>query len=348
MADLTDKQAAQTVKVVGADSTGVEQTPVQSTSSGSLYTNLRDASGNAITTSTVGSSVGLDINVINPIGKATVSTSNSTTTPLTANATFTGVWEDVTSYGSVSAIIDTDQNSATDGVRFELSTDGINIDAVHQFKKDVAILPEGGVGIFPIKAKYFRAVYINGNQAQSFFRMQIIYHPFPAGPTNLIATQITDTSPALITRSVITGKTSSDGYVNVKVTPSGSLTVALGDITGVVGQNTMANSLPVTIASNQSSIPVQDVLVTGGQNRNQVVTTSASEALGAATILANRKVLTITPTDGIVYWGYTNGVTTSNGTPIFKNQTFTIAVNSNVHIYLIAASSVNCRISEGA
>lgn len=67
-------------------------------------------------------------------------------------------------------------------------------------------------------------------------------------------------SLAKLTRSVITGETSAGGggFVNVKVTPSGSLTIALGDIDGVMGQETMANSLPVVIASNQSAIPITD------------------------------------------------------------------------------------------
>ena len=67
-------------------------------------------------------------------------------------------------------------------------------------------------------------------------------------------------SLAKLTRSVITGETSAGGggFVNVKVTPSGSLTIALGDIDGVAGQETMADSLPVVIASDQSAIPVTD------------------------------------------------------------------------------------------
>lgn len=69
---------------------------------------------------------------------------------------------------------------------------------------------------------------------------------------------ITDNTLATLNRSVITGKSSAGGgtYVNVKVTPSGSLTTAIGDISGIVGQNTMANSIPVTIASNQSAVTV--------------------------------------------------------------------------------------------
>lgn len=71
---------------------------------------------------------------------------------------------------------------------------------------------------------------------------------------------LTDYSLANLTRSVITGRSSTGGgtYYNVKVNPSGSLITAIGDITGVVGQNTMANSLPVVIASNQSAIPITD------------------------------------------------------------------------------------------
>lgn len=67
-------------------------------------------------------------------------------------------------------------------------------------------------------------------------------------------------SLAKLTRSVITGQTTAGGggFVNVKVNPSGALTISLGDIDGVMGQKTMANSLPVVIASNQTAVPISD------------------------------------------------------------------------------------------
>lgn len=67
-------------------------------------------------------------------------------------------------------------------------------------------------------------------------------------------------SLAKLTRSVITGETTAHGggFVNVKVNPSGALTISLGDIDGVTGQTTMANSLPVVIASDQSAVPISD------------------------------------------------------------------------------------------
>jgi hypothetical protein len=75
-----------------------------------------------------------------------------------------------------------------------------------------------------------------------------------------ITDTLTDNTLANLTRSVITGRASTGGgsYYNVKVNPSGSLQTSIGDITGVVGQNTMTNSLPVTIASNQTAIPISD------------------------------------------------------------------------------------------
>lgn len=71
---------------------------------------------------------------------------------------------------------------------------------------------------------------------------------------------LTDYSLANLTRAVLAGRSSTGGgtYYNVKVNPSGSLITAIGDITGIVGQNTMANSLPVAIASDQTAVPVSD------------------------------------------------------------------------------------------
>lgn len=134
-----------------------------------------------------------------------------------------------------------------------------------------------------------------------------------------------------------------------------------------LGQKVMASSIPVAFASDQSSIfvknqdgsgnninsnnnqlQVRDVINTAGQNRAQSVTTTAAEALGGATILANRKFLSMTPTAGTIYWGFTSGVTVATGTPIFKNQTMTLAVTDNVHIFVIAASTIDSRMAEGS
>jgi hypothetical protein len=49
MADLNDSQAAQSVKIIGSDSTGVEQIPVESTSNGKLKIAVHDQNGEDFT-----------------------------------------------------------------------------------------------------------------------------------------------------------------------------------------------------------------------------------------------------------------------------------------------------------
>lgn len=95
-----------------------------------------------------------------------------------------------------------------------------------------------------------------------------------------------------------------------------------------------------------ANLNVSDVLNQTGQYRAQSITTTASEALGGTTILSDRRLLTILPTNGTVYWGFNSSVTTTTGTPLFKNQFIALAVSDDIHIYLIGAATVDCRISE--
>lgn len=82
-----------------------------------------------------------------------------------------------------------------------------------------------------------------------------------SSPNAPITSTLTDNSLAQLTRSVIVGQTTGGGggYVNVKVNPSGALTVdaTLSALDAALdGQKTMANSLPVVIASDQSAVPI--------------------------------------------------------------------------------------------
>lgn len=95
-----------------------------------------------------------------------------------------------------------------------------------------------------------------------------------------------------------------------------------------------------------AQLEVADILNTGAQFRAQSVTTAAALALGAATALANRKMLHFTPTNGTIYWGYTSSVTTTTGTPVFTNQTVYLSVGNSVTVYLISAGTVDARIAE--
>lgn len=74
---------------------------------------------------------------------------------------------------------------------------------------------------------------------------------------------LVSTDKGLVTNTIIHGLTTGGGggYVDVKVTPSGALTVEntlSGIDASVLGQEAMASSLPVVLASDQTAIPVTD------------------------------------------------------------------------------------------
>jgi hypothetical protein len=77
------------------------------------------------------------------------------------------------------------------------------------------------------------------------------------------------------------------------------------------------------------------------------VSSTAVEARVGGSRYANRKLLTIIPTNGTLYYGYSNSVTVATGTPIFKNQLCILAV-ADVAVWLIAANATDVRITEGA
>lgn len=133
-----------------------------------------------------------------------------------------------------------------------------------------------------------------------------------------------------------------------QTTMQASLSAIDAGIPAGLGQTTMSASMPVTLASDQSSLNTKDLINVSSQYQAITVSTSAVEAKGAGTHLTNRKSLWVTPTAGTVYWATNSSVTTSNGTPIFKNQTQQFSFTENVTIFLIATGSTDVRVVEAS
>lgn len=106
--------------------------------------------------------------------------------------------------------------------------------------------------------------------------LTIITNCWAAGTTQALGkvnATITGESFASLSRSVITGETTAGGggFVNVKVDPSGAVNVA-GTVAVTLpneGQQTMANSISVAIASNQTGVPVTNAGTFAVQSTNQ-------------------------------------------------------------------------------
>src|SRR6266852_7127561 len=111
-------------------------------------------------------------------GGGTVSTLNSTATPLAGGASFTGTGEDVSSYGLIKVNIFADQIPATSGIKLESSKDNVNWDTISEdpgLDFAAAAINHGMTFALVPAAQYFRVVYTNGATPQTVFRLQTIY-----------------------------------------------------------------------------------------------------------------------------------------------------------------------------
>lgn len=107
--------------------------------------------------------------------------------------------------------------------------------------------------------------------------------------------------------------------------------------------------MPITQSAaqdNQGEVLVQDTTNTTGVQGAISVGTSAVEAKVGGSALTNRKSVTVCPTNGVVYFGYTNAVTTSSGTPITAGNI--LPFGSSVSVWLIAASTTDVRVTEAS
>ena len=100
-------------------------------------------------------------------------------------------------------------------------------------------------------------------------------------------------------------------------------------------------------ATTNNDLMVVDTPNTEATYGALTVTTSAQEVKVGASALTNRKLITIQPKGTGIFFGFSNAVTTANGTELFKDQTLIIPVGQNVSVWVIGtAGSVSVRIGE--
>jgi hypothetical protein len=158
----------------------------------------------------------------------TVSTVNSTSTPLGIGGVFTGTSEDVIRFSSITIAAFADEASATGGLDIQFSPDGTNWD--HTDSHTVVANTSAAISL-AAQAQYFRIVYTNGSTAQTVFRLQVILSPIGVGAiTEEIGGDISDTTLVQTTRSVLSAKKPNGDYVNIESTAGGNLKVSMQEI----------------------------------------------------------------------------------------------------------------------
>lgn len=123
-------------------------------------------------------------------------------------------------------------------------------------------------------------------------------------------------------------------------------------LTSIVGSDSSGVETNFVNATANGDLGVVDGISSGGVFGNLVLTTAntAYELKVGATRLTNRKLLTVICIDADVYWGYANTVTTSTGTPLYKNQMGNWELDptdANTQIWVVCAqANKNVRITE--
>jgi len=158
--------------------------------------------------------------------KGHVCIDNSTNTLLGSNGIFLGaVWQDTLDYSEIIVSINTNQNSATDGLIIQWSSDGVNVHETDEFTITANV---GKTFSFPCNRRYIRVKYTNGSIAQTIFNIETLLKRFGSkGSSHRLKDDLNEQDDAIVTKTLIAGKTTGGGggIVNVKVNPSGALTV---------------------------------------------------------------------------------------------------------------------------
>ena len=172
-----------------------------------------------------------------------ISTDNSTTTPLTANSTYTGTWENVTNYSSIQVIANADVSGT---LYADFSIDGITADRNVQLS-DGTSGSFGIHGLIPI-SKFFRVRIVNGGSNQSSLRVQTTLNTEAriSMPTSRMAQTLSDYSDVLNQRAVLVGKTEGGNYYqNISSSSLGHIETSIQGPLTAFGEVSVAEPSPV-------------------------------------------------------------------------------------------------------
>jgi hypothetical protein len=197
--------------------------------------------------------------IISALQDGVVDANNSTTTPLLANGVFTGTKTPILPYGVIQVMINSDQKSATNGLSFQFSSDGVNWE-----DNEVTTFVDTTIGqgyALAAKGSYFRVVYTNGGTNQTYFRLQTIQRFMQQPGDTLDASDEPQANfHALLTKSIISGKSLTGAYYDCLVNSTGQLAViAYGSVNSALLQDASSNDLIVQLATGTTEYDARQI-----------------------------------------------------------------------------------------
>jgi hypothetical protein len=176
------------------------------------------------------------------IQSSLVSTANSTSTLLAADVQFVGSSDDVSKYTSITVLVQTDQDSALDGLVLQFSADDV---IWYDIKKKSVVSPGTHIHV-TVAAKYFRVLYTNASTLQTSFNIQTVLKTFNSveNPVVTLEENIDHVPNLPLQRSVITGRTIGNQYKNVQIDSENGMEVSIINPTSAFGDLRTASLVP--------------------------------------------------------------------------------------------------------
>lgn len=154
--------------------------------------------------------------------------------------------------------------------------------------------------------------------------------------TEITSVQILDDVPAALNAAFVKGETAmgqlddtsttaatEDNVAPVRITAQRAEHVNLRNVSGTeVGTAAAPIRNDPTGTTTQ---PVNQGITTGGLYGAVTIGTTAVELKVGASRLTARRLVTAVSVDGDCYWGYSNAVVSTTGTPLYKNQVLTVS-----------------------
>lgn len=197
------------------------------------------------------------------INVGTISVASASSSPLAANATYTGTWE--STLGATVVLINTASNvpSATGGWQVQWSIDGSGL----FFSQSLSQTGTARSMSFSIRAPWFRFVYVNGATLQSTFSLQcMFFSSSDALVTQLLSQAATEDSVAPPVRAFIAGKdnaVSPPVFRNLSIVDLGGGVWAL-NVSGSVAISNLPATQPVSGTFYQATQPVSGTVAVSG------------------------------------------------------------------------------------
>jgi hypothetical protein len=232
---------------------------------------------------------------------------NSSVTPLGIGEVFTGEWQDTLNFGSILVSVNTNKNSATDGLQLQFSSNMIDIQDTDEF---TILANKPKTFSFQPVRRYIRLKYTNGPAAQTIFSLETSLRATYVKPSShRIQDSIVGEDDAELVKAVLTGENPAGIFVNFQSTTAGNFKVSIEELESQVSDD--SNSRLRTSPSCQDEFGqverllgdniYRGVLLTMPVEHHEIHCGDSYEAIYSETLAGNASIsfLIIIPDEGL-------------------------------------------------